>query len=219
MRHRFIAFLLLLLAAELRFGQVAYRPVSLAFPQIAVGGDTAGQNYVTLIQTVNNNSATVTGHLVLYSDTGSSLMASFDGQSPQSTMDVTLAPGETRQIQLTMAGAITAGWMQITYSPSDALTTVILQFRSGTTLLSEVGVDPAFTPIDATDFPTETDATLNTGIAIANPSTSTAYVLATLWDSSTGLSIANTTLSLPPNGHVARFLTEMFPSAPNISQT
>lgn len=218
MRHPFIALLVVLLAADLAFGQVTYRPVPLAFPQIAIGGDTAGQNYVTLVQLVNNNSAAVTGHLVLYSDSGAALVALIDGQGPQSAMDITLGPGEARQIQITMSGEITAGWMQITYSPSDALTTVILQFRSGTTVLSEVGVDPAFGTIDATDFPAETDATLNTGIAIANPSTSTAYVLATLWDPSTGLSVANTTMSLPPNGHVARLLTELIPTAANISQ-
>ncbi len=213
-----IALLLLLLFSDFAFGQVTYLPSSIAFPQIAVGGDTSGQNYVTLLQVVNNNSAGTTGHVALFSDSGSALPALFDGQGPRSTTDISLASGEARQIQLTLNGPLTAGWMEITYSPSDALTTVILQFRSGTTLLSEIGVDPAFDPIDATDFAAETDSTLNTGIAIANPSTATANVLARLRDPNTGAVVANTMVSLPPNGHTARFLTELFPAVVNITQ-
>lgn len=218
MMGRIFAALMLLLFANVAFGQITYSPVSLAFPQIAIGGDAGGQNYVTLIQIVNNNSTSTNGHIALFSDSGSALSAQFDGQSPQSTLDVTLASGATRQIQVTTTGAITAGWMQITYTPSDALTTVLLQFRSGTTLLSEVGVDPAFDTLAATDFAAETDAGLNTGIALANPSTTAGFVLARLWDPSTGNQTTGQVITLPANGHVSKLLTELFPSVLNISQ-
>src|SRR5262249_58008041 len=125
------------------FGQVTYVPVAVAFPHVAIGGDVSGLNYVTLLQVVNNNSSFTTGHVELFNHDGSPLSALFDGQGPQSTIDLTLPAGESRQIQLTLNGAVTSGWMKVTYSPSDALTTVVLRFRSGTTLLSEVGVDPA----------------------------------------------------------------------------
>ena len=215
---RVLALLLLLLSAELALGQATSTPVSVAFPQLAIGGDADGQNYVTIIQIVNNNSVPITGHIALFSDTGAALGVLFDGQGPQSTLDITLQSGATRQIQVTLNGAITAGWMAITYSPSDALTTVILQFRSGNILLSEVGVDPAFDTIEATDFAAETDTTLNTGIAIVNPSSTTGYVLARLWDTATGTSFTSSILTLPANGHMARLLTELFPNVPNIAQ-
>src|SRR5216117_1846970 len=99
-----IVLLLLLLSSNLAFGQVTYIPASIAFPQIAVGGDSGGQNYVTLLQIVNNNSAGTTGHVALFSDSGSALPALFDGQGPQSTTDITLASGEARQIQLMLNG-------------------------------------------------------------------------------------------------------------------
>src|SRR5207302_994310 len=143
------------------------------------------QNYVTLVQLVNNNSASTTGHIALFSDSGAPLAVLFDGEGPQSTMDVQLDSGQTRQISLTLNSIVTPGWMDITYSPSDALTTVILQFRSGTTLLSEVGVDPALSTISATDIAAETDAGLDTGIAIANPDSAAAYVLVGLWNPAT----------------------------------
>src|SRR5439155_26505957 len=91
--------LLLLVFGDFAFGQVTYLPVPIAFPQIAVGGDAGGQNYVTVLQIVNNNSYGTTGHLALYSDSGTALPALFDGQGPQSTMDIRLESGQTRQIQ------------------------------------------------------------------------------------------------------------------------
>ena len=209
--------LLLLLFANLAFGQGTSLPIFVDFPQIAVGGDAGGPNYVTLLQIVNNNSATTTGHLALYLDDGSQLAALFDGQGPQTSMDIPLASGESRQIQLTMNGAITTGWMEITYSPSDALTTVILQFRYGNTLLSEIGVPPA-DPISAADLAVETDTGLNTGLAFANPDTVAGAVFVTLWDPGTGTQVSGVTVQLRPKGHVAKFLTELFPNVANIVQ-
>src|SRR5712671_1913018 len=97
-----LALFLFLLFCDTAFGQVTYVPVQVAFPHIAVGGDPHGQNYVTLIQLVNNNSASTTGHMALFSDTGAPLPVLFDGQGPQTTMDVPLDSGQTRQIQLTL---------------------------------------------------------------------------------------------------------------------
>jgi hypothetical protein len=108
--------------------------------------------------------------------------------------------------------------MQISYTPSDALTTVILQFRSGSTLLSEIGIKPLPEPMAATDLAAETSQTLNTGIAIANPDTVKAYLLASLWDPNTGAVLTQNILSLPAHGHLAQFLTDLFPSAANIGQ-
>src|SRR5258705_14025771 len=102
---------LLLLLSDLSFGQqVASLSVIRDFPQIAFGGDAGDVNYVTLLQLVNNNSAATTGRLTLYADDGSPLAALFDGQGPQSSMDIALAAGKARQIRLTTNGPIAVGW-------------------------------------------------------------------------------------------------------------
>ena len=132
-------------------------------------------------------------------------------------MDIPLAGGQAREIRLTTSRPVTPGWMEITYSPAAALTTVILQFRFGATLRSEVGIQPEDT-ISAADLAVETDANLNTGIAIANPDSTTAFVLMKLWDPNTGTPVSGVVLTLPPHGHVARFLTEVFPAVNNIGQ-
>ena len=200
------------------FGQqFASLPVTINFPQIAIGGDVDGVNYVTLLQIVNNNSAATTGRLTLHADDGSGLAALFDGQGPLSTMDIAVPAGQARQIKLTTNGPIASGWMEITYLPSDALTTVILQLRSGTTLLSEIGVQPA-EEILSGDLAAETDANLNTGLAIANAGTAAQTVLVQLWDPNSGSPLTNTKLSLAAHGHIARLLTELFPSVAGIAQ-
>jgi hypothetical protein len=210
--------LLLVLISDVSFGQqVASLSVTLNFPQIAIGGDANGVNYVTLLQIVNNNSAATTGHLTLHADDGSGLAALFDGQGPLSTMDIAVPAGQARQITITTNGPIAAGWMEITYSPSDALTTMILQLRSGTTLLSEVGVQPTDV-ISSADLAAETDTSLNTGLAVANAESTAQTVLVSLWDPNSGSPLTNTKLSLVPHGHIARLLTELFPSVAGIQQ-
>ena len=210
--------LFVLICARVASAQVTYPPVTIAFPHVVAGGDPNGPHYVTLLQIVNNNSSSTTAHVALSSDSGSPVAVLFDDQGPQDTIDLKMDGGQSRQIQISIGGAITSGWMTITYSPCDALTTVLLDSFSGPTLVSEIGVDPASAVMSATDFAAETDGVLNTGIAIANPDTATAFVLARLWDPSTGNVVASNPLSVPANGHIARFLTELFPSVPNIKQ-
>src|SRR5262245_15909714 len=123
MRYRFAAVLVALLFANIAFGQAQFQGAAVVFPQIVVGGDPSPTNYVTILQLVNNNSATTGADIALFGDSGSPLSVSFDGQTPQATMHVNLNSGETRQIQLTLSGDITPGWLAISYSPSDALST------------------------------------------------------------------------------------------------
>jgi hypothetical protein len=217
---RCLVALLMALFAEAAFGQVTYVPTVLAFPQIAIGGDPNGVNYTTVVQMVNNNSSSLTEHIALYSDTGAPMAASFDGGAPVTALDLSLVSGQTRELHITMNGAVTPGSMQVTYWPSDAVTSVIVQFFNGPSLLSEVGIPPTFTDniISGADFAAVTGPGLNTGIALANPSTDPEYVLARLWDPTTGTSYTSSIITLAPNGHKSELLNEMFPGVLNITQ-
>src|SRR6185369_777934 len=104
MRYRIAAVVVGLFIANMAFGQAQFQGVGVAFPQIVVGGDPTSTNYVTILQLVNNNSASTGADIALFGDSGSPLSVSFDGQSPQATMHVTLNSGEARQLQLTFSG-------------------------------------------------------------------------------------------------------------------
>jgi hypothetical protein len=209
--------LLVLFCALPAFAQPTFTPTNVWFPHIDIGGDPNGLHYLTLVQASNNTSSFTTGTLVVYSDSGTQMSVSFDGQTPATSLQFELDSGTTRQIQISATGGITAGWVQITYLPAAAETNVILQYLSGSSVLTEVGIPANFGQISSTYFPVETNANLNTGIAIANPN-SAAAVLAQLTDGSGNL-LASTTIPLPTNGHTAKLLTELFPTAMNISQT
>src|SRR5215471_11113117 len=124
------------------FAQVTFSPVNVGFPHIVIGGDPAGFNYATVLQVVNNNSISTTARLQLFADDGTPLLSLFDGVGPQSSLNLTLDSGAAKQIQITSNGAITGGWLQITYKPADAQTTLLIRLQSGNTLLTEVGVNP-----------------------------------------------------------------------------
>ncbi len=217
-KARLAGLVLLLAFPHVVFGQAAFVSVPVAFPQIAVGGDPLGSHYVTFLQVVNNTSAFTNGHVDLLSDAGGAFPALIDGEGPMSAFDVSLGPGETVQVAISSSDPVASGWMKVTYSPSVALTSVLVQYLSGNTLLSQVGVDPAFNTVLSTDLPFETDTSLNNGIAISNPSTATAYIFAGLYDSADGNFLIGKTITLPGNGHLAQLVTEIFSAVPNISQ-
>jgi hypothetical protein len=217
--------LILLFSAPV-FAQVSFGSDIISFPHIDVGGDPAGLNYVTLVQFVNNNSANIIGHLTLFSDSGAALSASFDGQPPAAALDFTIDSGAVKQVQISLSGAITSGWMQVGYTPADAQTTVIIQYRSGTSVLSEVGVNESdglgsssCIWVCGTDFSGESDTAngLNTGIAIVNPNSTANGALVRLWDPNTGAQLGSTPVALAANAHVAKLLTELFPSVSGIN--
>jgi len=218
-KARLTGLLLLLAVPHFAFGQsatfVAVPP--LAFPQIAIGGDPLGTHYVTFLRVVNNTSAPTIAHVELFSDTGSAFYALVDGAGPMSTFDVSFVAGETAQVAISSTGEVAAGWMKVTYSPAVALTSVLVQYLSGNTLLSQVGVDPAFNTILSTDLSFENDTSLNNGVALSNPSADPEYISAWLYDSG-GQVVSKKPITLPANGHTAQFLTEIFADVPNIAQ-
>lgn len=210
--------LFILVCAVPAFAQTAFLPVTVQFPEIVVGVNE-GLNYLTIVQAVNNNSTFSQGHIALYSDTGGTFSASFDNGAPAPTFDFTMDSGTTREIVISSTGPITTAWMSITYNNSDAATTVFIQYRAGTSVLTEVGINPFYQPISSTDFAVETGPNLNAGISIVNPATTAAWVLVRLWDpNNPGNLLGSTILSLPSNGHMARLLSELFPTVASVGQ-
>jgi hypothetical protein len=160
MRCGVIALLFILLSTDLAFGQAASVPVPVFFPQLAMGGSADGQNYDTIIQIINHNSTSITGHVALFSDTGSPLAVSFDGQSPQSAADITLASGAARQIQLTLLATLPVAESGM-YRPSITGLRITGTNRSGAQVSFQ---------IDFTDFDSDIATTSSTSVS------ATAYI-------------------------------------------
>ena len=205
------------------FAQVGFKSTNVWFPNMDVGGDPNGLRYVTLVEASNNTSSFSTGVLTVYSATGTAMPVSFDGQAPAASLNFEMDSGVVRQIQISSTGEITQGWIQITYTPNLAETTVIAQYLGGSSILSEVGINPFFNSMTdttlgpATVFPVETNlsSSLNTGIAIANPNAAQVVRVQLL---SAATIVGTTNITLPQYGYTAKLLTELFPNVPDISQ-
>ncbi|HEY2381829.1 MAG TPA: hypothetical protein VGK48_11680 [Terriglobia bacterium] len=209
--------LFVLFCAAPAFAQVAFMGQNTWFPNVDVGGDPNGLHYVTLVQASNNTSSFITGTIQVFSASGAALPVSYDGGANATADSFELDSGVTKQIQIGLSGAITQAWVQITSSPNFAETTVIVQYLAGSSVLTEIGINPFFqgAELPSALFPVETSANLNTGIAIANPN-SASVVQAQLFSGSTLL--GTMTIPLAQNGYTAKLITDLFPTFSGIGQ-
>jgi len=121
------------------------------------------------------------------------------------------AIGDGGGMSFQTAGAATAavavGYAKVSPDPGAQLPSglAIIDFRENNVLVSEAGV-PASGLITTGRIYAEISSTINTGIAIANPTNQTATITFFFTDSSGDFGSNGTTI--PPNGQIAKFLNE-----------
>jgi hypothetical protein len=163
------------------------------FPQLAFGG-----GWQTTVTYVNYSPQNVSCQTTFYTDSGTSLLTPFGGTAVSSRTDA-LAPGADLHQQTTadLAAPTATGWAVAACSgPIKA--SMLYRFYKQGVAQGEAGVNAMTTP--ATEF--VTFAETKTGIAYANPSTTSATVTVTVL-SSAGLAMGSTVLHLAPNAHGA----------------
>src|SRR5262249_16973269 len=102
------------------------------------------------------------------------------------------------------AGSVTVVPAQNNGTPAGSL---IFSYRNSSILVTEAGV-PSTPPGNAFRVYVEASDSVQSGIALANPSPSAANVRIDLINLS-GVSITATTLTIPAGAQVAKFLTEL----------
>jgi hypothetical protein len=191
---------------------------TLYLPHFADGG-----GWATQVVLINNSDSPTAGSVQFFSQgsattAGVPLTLTVNGQS-SATFPYSI-PGRS-SVRLTTQGAsggITAGSVRIATTAGASPTALaIFTYRSNGVTLSEAGV-PAVTP--STGFRMyeydcgEYRGQIQTGIAITNPGSAPATViveLTELWGAATQF---RTTLIVPANGQVARFMMELFTNLP-----
>jgi hypothetical protein len=183
---------------------------NLIFPQIVDGGGLPTQ--ILLM----NPSATTTssGTISLFGDDGSSLSLDF-GSGPQSVLNYSMLPNGMVKFSTTGLGPLRVGYAVVT--PSSGALPIgsgIFTSKSGAGVSSQAGVPDSPRTTAARLFVEVASSPLsrNTGIAIINQNA----VMATVNLSLAGLDGTpfSGVLTIPPSGHVARFITELIPSLP-----
>lgn len=184
---------------------------NLIFSQVVDGGGTPTQ-----ILLMNTSSSSATGTISLYNDSGSQIALDFGpGLGSLSVLNYSIPANGMVKFSTTGLGGLKVGYAVVTPTTGQLPSGAVI-FGSSTTggLASQAGVLNAVPTTQARLFIERAPApplNRNTGIALVNyngPST-TANVTLSL-TSLDGTFNQTTTLTVPPNGHVAQFIDQLF---------
>lgn len=181
----------------------------LIFPQVVDGGGSPTQ----LLLLNPSNSFASKGTVSLYDDNGNPLSLDFGpGIGIQSTLNYSLAPNGMAKFSTTGSGSLRVGYAVVT--PTSGPLPVgsgVFSINGASGLSSQASLLNAPETTAARMFVEGTSSPLsrNTGIAIVNRNNVQALVNFTLQnpDGST----QSQSVNIGPNGHLAQFVTELFP--------
>jgi hypothetical protein len=196
---------------------------TLYFPQIANGFVTNGTVWVTAIAITNTaapGSPTASGTIALTQDNGSPWTVSFNDEQNRpvasgSSIPFQVAGAQTRLFVSTGAAPLNTGFATVTSNLPVAAATVFFEFSDfGNARVAEAGVPASAALARQTMFAAKLNN--NTGIAVANPGTASATITFQVLDSNGAAALPPVTRTVVANGHTALFLSELFPSLPQL---
>lgn len=198
-------------AATFGMGLFASAPFThdLQFPQVVNGNGTGGGGWVTTILLANQSSSVSAAVVKFYDSNGAPMTVSIGGQQ-MTQVSLNVPALGVAQFQTDGTGTLASGWADVQSDQSLSGTALFGFLSSSGNFLSQVGA-PAGTPLRALSVFAQSAAGISTGVALANPNPATASVTLTLLDANSN-SIATAPVSIPPNGHLAEYIGEMFPS-------
>lgn len=204
------------------FAGVCSAQTTLYFPQFVDGFQGSGTGYFSAFGVTNPaaiGTPAATGTVTLTQDNGAPLSLTLtdeNGQPAGNTFQ--LAGGQTKfffspQRFASSVLPLSSGFVTLTSSLPLSGGLVFFEFSAIAGLIGEAGV-PAALPLTRQEtFVVNTNS--NTGVAVANPGTTTANITFQLLDKSGALIVPQITRTLPPNNHTSFFVTDLFPSAPS----
>ncbi len=177
------------------------------FPHLAV----AGGEWQTTITYINYSPQTVTCETDFISNSGSPLLVSFEGLGTVDSRTDILLPGGSihEETNVDLSAPLTTGWAQASCSGQIKASLLFRRFEGGVPV-AEAGVNATTTP--ATKFVTfaeQGEGEFGTGVAYANPSSTSALVTFTAKDTA-GQTLASVNRTLLPGGHDAQNINSLF---------
>jgi hypothetical protein len=181
------------------------------FPHIADGGGGGAGGWRTTFVLANRSVTPANATIAFFDDNGNALSLAVGGSSQSQTSIVVPALG-VAQVQTQGGGPLTTGWA-LTQSDQNLTGIAIFGLLDGSgNAVTEVGV-PASLALNSLSVFAQNSATTSTGVALANPNNTAANVTLSLKDSNS-TQLAQTTLTIPPMGHLAHYANELFPTMP-----
>ena len=187
------------------------------FPQVAIGG---GWKTTIFISNASAPGTTASGTITFTKSDGTAFAANWtdSGGNPVggggNTIGFQLGSGESRKYTSVGDIPLTAGYATVTANASVLGSAMFTQFDGGGRMLAEAGV-PMAIPLGKQAVFVDTTGGFKTGVAIANPNNAALKINFELM-SDTGQMIRSAQRDLAPNQHVAFFVHELFPDAPEM---
>ncbi len=156
--------------------------------------------------------------LTLTRNDGTPLAVSIPGKGTASTFNITLPARGSAFLQTDGTGALEQGAATITSSAPLGASGIFTVFSPQGAFQTEAGVSDS--PVLSTlTFPVDMTGTFQTGFAFFNPGTAAASVTLKLLDANGVPTGARSVFPIDPKKHTAKFVAELFDTAPNFKGT
>ncbi len=182
----------------------------LVFAQIA-DGLLPGTNrfYRTGFMLVNDSTSDAKGTLEFFDDAGKPQALTVEGVTA-SSFPVSVPKGTVRRYTTSGGGPLKVGWALVqTDQPVTGTSSFTILDATGK-IFSDVGVPESFLGTSFTLFARYTAGVTDIGLALINPSSTDTISLKLELVNIDGTKKAETSLSLGPRAHIARFLAELY---------
>jgi hypothetical protein len=200
-------------------GSTAFSASTYYIPHFAVGAIGNGSFHTTFVF-FNNQSESSDVTLSLTGDNGAALSATISGMGTHSAFSFSLAGGATKILQATSSGNLQAGAATITSDLAIGVSGIYSEYDSNEKFVTEVGVENS-NPLNNFIIPVQiSDSTINTGLALFNPSTESSSITASLKNTD-GTSAGNVDFTLSAGQHLAAYLnsSNLFPDITSFNGT
>jgi hypothetical protein len=196
---------------------VAETGVAMVFAQVA-DGEIPGtdRSFQTTLILVNDSNQDTTGVIKFYGDNGSPLIFTIkdvaSGEFP-----FTLKKGEVKRFTTSGKGETRVGWARIeSNQPITGTCSFGIRDSKGI-VLTDAGVGASTLGPEFTIF-VDTLGSGNTGVATVNPDGNQSLQLLFELRDATGKVVSSRQETLPPRGHLARYVNELFSGTPGINE-
>jgi len=180
-------------------------------PQVAFGGPANAINMTTVLYLTTNVSTGVNCIADIFDDNGNPLATSANGGAPASSIPFTVLANRVTRVVFSGDETLRSGWIRLTLSaPVHLITSAVFQTFRGPNLVSEASVLESPQVNRGLIYVKSQPGLENIGVAFANPESAFNVISLTLFNKD-GFVSATQLITVPPNGHVARFVTELFP--------
>ncbi len=187
------------------------------FPQVAIGG---GWTTTIFISNASAPGTTASGAITFTKSDGSPFNANWVDESGNlvggggNTIGFQLGSGESRKFRSIADIPLATGYARVTANASVLGSAMFTELDAAGNMRAEAGV-PMAIPLGKQAVFVDTTGGFKTGVAIANPNAAALNIHFELM-SNTGQMIRTAVRELPPGQHLAFFVHELFPDAPEM---